>query len=41
MTGLATVEIFRRSGSIWTVVIVHVVCNLPTIPVMVAAGMRG
>lgn len=36
--GLATAEIFRRSGSVWPAVIVHVVLNLPTIPVMVAAG---
>ncbi|HEY9630991.1 MAG TPA: type II CAAX endopeptidase family protein [Coleofasciculaceae cyanobacterium] len=39
VAGLATAEIFRRSGSVWTAVIVHVVFNLPTIPVMVAAGM--
>ncbi len=39
VAGLATAEIFRRSGSIWPAVIVHVVFNLPTIPVMVAAGM--
>ncbi|MEG3881955.1 CPBP family intramembrane metalloprotease [Microcoleus sp. herbarium7] len=31
VVGLATAEIFRRSGSIWTAVIVHVVFNLPTI----------
>jgi NAD(P)-dependent dehydrogenase (short-subunit alcohol dehydrogenase family) len=36
---IATAEIFRRSGSVWTAVVVHVVFNLPTIPVMVAAGM--
>ncbi|MBW4470523.1 MAG: CPBP family intramembrane metalloprotease [Stenomitos rutilans HA7619-LM2] len=40
VAGLATAEIFRRSGSVWTAVIVHVVFNLPAIPVMVAAGMR-
>ncbi|WP_347242596.1 CPBP family intramembrane glutamic endopeptidase [Nostoc sp. FACHB-888] len=39
VAGLATAEAFRRSGSVWTAVIVHVVFNLPTIPVMVAAGM--
>ncbi|URD53824.1 CPBP family intramembrane glutamic endopeptidase [Chroococcidiopsis sp. CCNUC1] len=39
VAGLATTEIYRRSGSIWTAVVVHVVFNLPTIPVMVAAGM--
>ncbi|RCJ27470.1 abortive infection protein [Nostoc sp. ATCC 43529] len=39
VAGLATAEVFRRSGSVWTAVIVHVVFNLPTIPVMVAAGM--
>jgi membrane protease YdiL (CAAX protease family) len=39
VAGLATAEVFRRSGSVWTAVIVHVVFNLPTILVMVAAGM--
>ncbi|MBD2448064.1 CPBP family intramembrane metalloprotease [Nostoc sp. FACHB-152] len=39
VAGLATAEVFRRSGSVWSAVIVHVVFNLPTIPVMVAAGM--
>jgi hypothetical protein len=39
VAGLATAEIFRRSGSVWTAVIVHVVFNLPTISAMVAAGM--
>ena len=39
IAGLATAEVFRRSGSVWTAVIVHVVFNLPTIPVMVAAGI--
>jgi len=38
VAGLATAEIYRRSGSVWTAVVVHVVFNLPTIPVMVAAG---
>lgn len=33
--GLIAGELFRRSGSIWPPVIVHVVYNLPTIPVMV------
>jgi membrane protease YdiL (CAAX protease family) len=31
--------VFRWSGSIWPAVTVHVVVNLPTIPVMVLAGM--
>ncbi|BAY65594.1 abortive infection protein [Calothrix brevissima NIES-22] len=39
VAGLATAEVFRLCGSVWTAVIVHVVFNLPTIPVMVAAGM--
>jgi uncharacterized protein len=39
VAGLATAEIYRRSGSVWTAVVVHVVLNLPTIPVMIAAGM--
>ncbi|MBD3887343.1 CPBP family intramembrane metalloprotease [Phormidium tenue FACHB-886] len=39
VVGLITAEVFRRSGSVWPTVIVHVVVNLPTIPVMVAAGM--
>lgn len=34
VTGLAAGELFRRSGSIWPAVTVHVVVNLPTIPVM-------
>jgi uncharacterized protein len=38
VAGLATAEVFRRSRSIWPAVVVHVVFNLPTIPVMVAAG---
>jgi uncharacterized protein len=37
-SGKIAAEIFRRSGSVWPAVIVHVVVNLPTIPVMVAAG---
>lgn len=40
VAGLATAEVFRRSGSIWTAVVVHVVFNLPTIPAMIAAGMN-
>jgi membrane protease YdiL (CAAX protease family) len=39
VAGLATAEVFRRSGSIWTAVVAHVVFNLPTIPAMIAAGM--
>jgi uncharacterized protein len=39
VAGLATAEIFRRSGSVWPALVVHVVFNLPTIPVMVVAGM--
>ena len=35
VAGLVTGEVFRRSGSIWPAVIVHVVFNLPTIPAMV------
>lgn len=38
VAGLATGEIFRRSGSIWPAVVVHVVINLPTVPVMVLAA---
>jgi uncharacterized protein len=37
--GLVGAELLRRSGSVWPAVVVHVVFNLPTIPVMVAAGM--
>lgn len=36
--GLIAGELFRRSGSIWPPVIVHVVYNLPTIPIMVFAA---
>lgn len=37
--GLVGAELLRRSGSVWPAVVVHIVFNLPTIPVMVAAGM--
>lgn len=37
VAGIATGEVFRRSGSIWPAVMVHAVINLPTIPVMVLA----
>lgn len=40
VTGLAAGEIFRRSGSIWPAVIVHVIVNLPTIPAMLLAGVK-
>lgn len=36
--GLIAGELFRRSASIWPPVIVHVVYNLPTIPVMFLAA---
>lgn len=39
VAGLATAEVFRRSGSIWPSLVVHIVFNLPTIPVMVATSM--
>ncbi|SFV38622.1 hypothetical protein SAMN05216456_3530 [Devosia crocina] len=39
VTGLVAGEIFRRSGSIWPAVVVHSVVNLPTVPVMVFAGV--
>lgn len=35
VAGLVTGEIFRRSGSIWPAIVVHIIFNLPTIPVMV------
>lgn len=38
VAGLVTGEIYRRSGSVWPAVVVHVVYNLPTIPMMVLAG---
>lgn len=38
VAGLATAEVFRRSGSIWPGLVVHIVFNLPTIPVMVLVG---
>lgn len=41
IAGLVTAEIFRRSGSIWPAVVVHVVFNLPTVPTMVLAGNAG
>lgn len=39
IVGLIAAEIFRRSGSVWPGVVVHAVVNLPTIPVLVLAGM--
>lgn len=36
--GLITAEIYRRSGSVWPAVVVHIVYNLPPLPLMVAAG---
>lgn len=38
VAGLVAGEIYRRSGSVWPAVVVHVVYNLPTIPVMVLVG---
>jgi uncharacterized protein len=35
VAGLATAEIFRRSGSIWPGLVVHVVFNLPSFLIMV------
>jgi uncharacterized protein len=39
VTGLFAGEVFRRSGSVWPAVAAHVVVNLPTIPVMLLAGI--
>lgn len=39
VAGLVAGEIFRRSGSIWPAVMVHIVFNLPTVPLMVIAGV--
>lgn len=38
VAGLVAGEVYRRSGSVWPAVVVHVVYNLPTVPVMVLAG---
>ena len=35
VAGLATAEVFRRSGSIWPGLVVHVVFNLPSFLIMV------
>lgn len=37
VTGLVAGDIFRRSGSIWPAVVVHMMVNLPTIPIMMIA----
>ena len=37
--GLIAAELFRRSGSVWPAVVVHAVVNLPTVPLMLLAGM--
>lgn len=39
VTGLVVGELFRRSGSVWPGVVVHAVVNLPTVPLLVLAGM--
>lgn len=39
VTGLAAGEVFRRSGSIWPAVAVHMMVNAPTIPVMLLVGI--
>ncbi len=38
VVGIAAGEVFLRSRSIWPAVVVHVVVNLPTIPLMVLAN---
>lgn len=38
VVGLINAELLRHSGSVWPAVIVHVVFNLPTVPLMVLAG---
>jgi uncharacterized protein len=35
VAGLATAEVFRRSGSIWPGLVVHIVLNLPSFLIMV------
>lgn len=36
--GIVAGEIFRRCGSLWPAVLVHVVYNVPTVPVMLLTG---
>ena len=38
IAGLVAAELFRRTGSVWPGVVMHMVFNLPTIPVLVLAG---
>lgn len=38
IVGLAASEVFRRSGSVWPGVIIHVIFNLPSIPLLVLAS---
>lgn len=38
LQGLVAAELYRRSGSLWPAIVVHMVCNLPTVPVMVLTG---
>ncbi|QBD83693.1 CPBP family intramembrane metalloprotease [Ktedonosporobacter rubrisoli] len=40
VVGLVNAELRRRSGSVWPGVIAHAVVNLPTVAVMVAAGIH-
>lgn len=37
--GLVAAELFRRSESIWTAVVVHIVFNLPTVPFLVLRSL--
>ena len=37
VVGLIAGEIFRRSGSIWPAVMVHVIVNIPTVPALLLA----
>lgn len=38
LQGLVAGELYRRSGSLWPPIVVHMMCNLPTVPVLVLAS---
>lgn len=40
IVGLFNAELFRRTGSVWPGVVLHITFNLPTVPVMVMAGVH-
>lgn len=38
LQGIVAGELYRRSRSLWPSIVVHMMCNLPTVPVLVLSG---